>query len=238
MNNHAGDGHLANRLLAALSPEDFALLAPHLVTGALVQSEPIFGAGLAATHVWFPHEGVISFVAVDTDGEAIEIATIGPEGMTGVAVALGSETMRTEAMVQVAGRASSIETWAFRQALETSPTLKQMMLRYVLAVITQISQNAACGQLHAINTRCARWLLTTHDRVSGDSFHLTQEYLAMMLGVTRPSVSGAAGALQHAGLIRYSRGIITVVNRPGLESAACECYRIIEDEFGRLRGHG
>jgi CRP-like cAMP-binding protein len=224
--------------LAALSPQDFELLAPHLASRALIQSEPIFGSGLAASHVWFPHEGVISFVAVDAEGAAIEIATVGSEGMTGVAIALGSETMRTEAMVQVAGHGSSIETSAFRQALESSPTLKQLMLRYVLAVITQISQNAACGQLHAIDTRCARWLLTTHDRVSGDSFALTQEYLAMMLGVTRPSVSAAAGALQQAGLIRYSRGIITVVNRLGLENAACECYRIIEDEFDRLRGHG
>jgi CRP-like cAMP-binding protein len=224
--------------LAALSPQDFELLAPHLASRALIQSEPIFGSGLSASHVWFPHEGVISFVAVDAEGEAIEIATVGPEGMTGVAIVLGSETMRNEAMVQVAGHGSSIETSAFRQALESSPTLKQIMLRYVLAVITQISQNAACSQLHAINTRCARWLLSTHDRVNGDSFTLTQEYLAMMLGVTRPSVSAAASALQQAGLIRYSRGVITVVDRPGLECAACECYRIIEDEFGRLRGHG
>ena len=227
--------HRANLLLAALSIDDFALLLPHLVLVDLVQTAPIFEAGKPADQVWFPHEGVISVVGTDAHGGAVEVATIGREGMTGVALALGSETMVNDAMVQVAGRGSKMEAAAFRKALETSPSLTRLMLRYVLAVFTQISQNAACNQLHAVNTRCARWLLTAHDRVTGDSFELTQEYLAMMLGVTRPSVSAAAAALQKAGLIRYSRGMITVVDREGLEEAACECYRTIEDEFDRLR---
>jgi hypothetical protein len=139
-------------------------------------------------------------------------------------------------LVQVSGHGSSIGPAAFQQALDTSPSLRRMMQRYILAVIAQISQNAACNQLHDIRKRCARWLLTTHDRVNGDSFVLTQEYLAMMLGVARPSVSTAAAALHDAGLIRYTRGVITIMDREGLEDAACECYRIIEDEFGRLRG--
>ncbi len=227
--------HRANRLLAVLAHEDFILLAADLIVVDLVQGEGVFSAGKAASHVYFPHEGVISLVAMDAGGEAVEVATVGREGMTGIAVALGSETMTNDAMVQVSGRASRLEAGAFAKALTASPALKQVILRYVLAVLTQISQNAACNQLHAINTRCARWLLTTHDRVSGDSFVLTQEYLAMMLGVTRPSVSAAAASLQAAGLIRYSRGLITVVDRAGLEAAACECYRIIEDEFARLR---
>jgi CRP-like cAMP-binding protein len=232
------DVHRANRLLAALSADDFDRLAPHLVTGPLVQADPIFAAGRAASHVWFPHEGVISIVAAGADGESVEIATVGREGMTGVALVLGSESMTNEAMVQVSGHGSSIVPPAFQQALDASPSLRRIMQRYVLAVITQISQNAACNQLHHIRKRCARWLLTTHDRVSGDSFVLTQEYLAMMLGVARPSVSTAAAALQDAGLIRYSRGRLTVLDRQGLEDAACECYRIIEDEFGRLRNGG
>jgi CRP-like cAMP-binding protein len=227
--------HRANLLLAALAHEDFMILAPDISVVDLVQADPVFAAGKAASYVLFPHEGVVSLVAIDAAGEAVEVATVGREGMTGVAFVLGSETMTNDAMVQVSGRASRIESRAFAKALNASPTLKQMMLRYVLAVLTQISQNAACNQLHAINTRCARWLLTTHDRVSGDSFVLTQEYLAMMLGVTRPSVSAAASSLQAAGLIRYSRGVITIVDRAGLEDAACECYRIIEDEFVRLR---
>ena len=224
-----------NRLLAALSSDDFSLLKPHLTVVDLIQSEPVFESGRPAEYVWFPHEGVISIVATDAEGGAVEVATVGSEGMTGIPLVLGSDTMSNDAMVQVSGRGSRMEAAAFREAIEASPTLWRQMLRYVLAVFTQTSQNAACNQLHAINTRCARWLLTAHDRVHGDTFGLTQEYLAMMLGVTRPSVSAAAAALQRAGLIRYTRGVITVLDRPGLEEASCECYRIIEDEFARLR---
>jgi CRP-like cAMP-binding protein len=229
--------HHGNLLLAALSQEDFELLTPHLRMARMVKTEPIFARGLPASHVWFPHEGVISIVAADADGGTIEVATVGREGMTGISLVLGSETMANEAMVQVPGFASRIETAAFRAAVERAPSLRWKLLRYVLAVMTQVSQNTACNQLHVVNTRCARWLLMTHDRVSGDSFELTHEYLAMMLGVTRPSVSAAAAALKRAGLINYSRGAITVVDRGGLEAMSCECYRIVEDEFDRLRGH-
>ena len=232
-NDHA---HRNNRLLAALSVDDFNLLRPYLTPVDLIAGTPVFQAGEPASHVWFPHVGVISIVAGDADGAMVEIATVGREGMSGMSLALGSETMTNDAMVQVAGHASRMEAWAFRAAVEASPSLKEIMLRYVLAVITQISQNAACNQLHAITTRCARWLLTTHDRVGGDTFGLTQEYLAMMLGVTRPSVSAVAGSLKAAGLIKYARGKVTILDRDGLEAASCECYRIIEDECARLRG--
>lgn len=235
LDNQVANDHCNNKLLSGLSIQDFELLQRDLTLTPLVLHESIFSAGEAAEYVWFPHEGVISLVAIDAEGEAVEVATVGSEGMTGVAVVLGSDTMTNRAMVQVSGRGSKIRTSAFRNALQVSPTLKQYMLRYILAVVTQISQNAACNQLHTINTRCARWLLTTHDRVEGDSFGLTQEYLAMMLGVTRVSVSAAAGALQKAGLIRYSRGVVTITDRAGLEEAACDCYRVIEDEFVRLR---
>jgi CRP-like cAMP-binding protein len=231
----AGNIHRANRLLAALTAEDFNLLKPHLTVVDLIQNEIVFEGGRPAEYVWFPHEGVISIVATDAEGGAVEVATVGREGMTGIPLVLGSDSMSSDAMVQVSGAGSRMETSPFRDAIEASPTIRQQMLRYVLAVFGQVSQNAACNQLHAINNRCARWLLTTHDRVNGDTYALTQEYLAMMLGVTRPSVSAAAGALQKAGLIRYSRGVITILDRGGLEAASCECYRIIEDEFTRLR---
>ena len=231
----AGNIHRVNRLLAALTAEDFNLLKPHLTVVDLIQNEIVFEGGRPAEYVWFPHEGVISIVATDAEGGAVEVATVGREGMTGIPLVLGSDSMSSDAMVQVSGAGSRMETSAFRDAIEASPTIRQQMLRYVLAVFGQVSQNAACNQLHAINNRCARWLLTTHDRVNGDTYALTQEYLAMMLGVTRPSVSAAAGALQKAGLIRYSRGVITILDRGGLEAASCECYRIIEDEFTRLR---
>ena len=233
-----GNIHRSNRLLSALTNDDFSRLKPHLAVVELVQKERVFEGGAPAEHVYFPHEGVISIVATDADGGAVEVATVGREGMTGIALVLGSDTMASDAMVQVSGRGSRMDAGAFREAVEASATLRQQMLRYVLAVLTQVSQNAACNQLHHINTRCARWLLTAHDRVAGDSYALTQEYLAMMLGVTRPSVSAAAAALQKAGLIRYSRGVITILDRVGLEAASCECYRIIEDEFVRLRGPG
>jgi CRP-like cAMP-binding protein len=231
-----GKIHLTNRLLAALKKPDFDLLAPHLALVDLVQNDTVFDAGKPATHVWFPHEGVISMVATDAEGGAVEVATVGREGMTGIAPVLGSDTMASDSMVQVSGQASRMETSRFVSAIEASPSFRNRMQRYVLAVFTQVSQNAACNQLHSINTRCARWLLTTHDRVNGDTFVLTQEYLAMMLGVTRPSVSAAAASLQSAGLIRYSRGVITILDRTGLEAASCECYRIIENEFTRLCG--
>ena len=163
---------LDNRLLAALSDGDFDLPRPHLTPVDLIPGTPVFHAGEGASHVWFPYLGVISIVAGDADGKTVEIATVGREGMTGVSLVLGSETMTNDAMVQVAGHGSRMEVAAFHAAVDVSPSLKQMMLRYELAVITQISQNAACNQLHAINTRCARWLLTTHDRVGGDSFGL------------------------------------------------------------------
>jgi CRP-like cAMP-binding protein len=224
-----------NHLLATLSDDDFDLLRPHLAPVDLITATPVFRAGEPASHVWFPHLGVISIVAGDADGGTVEVATVGREGMTGVSLVLGSETMTNDAMVQVAGHGCRMEAAAFYTAVEASPSLRRVMLRYVLAVITQISQNAACNQLHAINSRCARWLLTTHDRVAGDSFGLTQEFLAMMLGVTRPSVSTAAAALKAAGLVNYSRGVVSILDRKGLEAASCECYRIIENEFDRLR---
>jgi CRP-like cAMP-binding protein len=228
------NAHLANRLLAALQPDDLDLLLPHLTASPLVRDRNIFHSGEPAAHVWFPHSGVISIVAEDSYGAAIEVATIGREGMTGLPFVLGSETMANSAMVQVAGHGSKIASPAFCHALDQSPSLRRMMQRQVLAAITQISQNVACNQLHALNDRCARWLLMTHDRVDGARFELTQEYLAMMLGVTRPSVSSAASTLQKAGLIRYSRGQITIVDRPGLEAASCECYAIVYREMARL----
>jgi CRP-like cAMP-binding protein len=225
-----------NHLLAALSPGDRGLLQPHLVVADLVQDAQVFVSGAPAGYVWFPHEGVISVVATDASGGTVEVATIGHEGMSGIAIALGCTAMANDAMVQVSGHGTRVDPQAFKEALAASPTLKELMLRYVMAVFTQVSQNAACNQLHHITTRCARWLLTTHDRVSGDTFSLTQEYLSMMLGVTRPSVSSAAASLQNAGLIRYTRGRITILDRAGLEGAACECYRIIDHAFERIGG--
>jgi CRP-like cAMP-binding protein len=209
-------------------------IRPALEPVELVKDHPIFLPGEPASHVWFPNNGMISIVALDDKGSAIEVATVGHEGMTGLSVVLGSETMIYSSMVQVPGDGWRLETAAFRRLLDRRPTIRSVMLRYVLAALTQMGQNAACGQLHNLEARCARWLLMAHDDVAGDTFPLTQDYLAMMLGVTRPSVSEAASSLQRAGLIRYVRGQITVLDRPRLEAMSCECYRIVRREFERL----
>jgi len=209
-------------------------LAPSLEAVALVKGHPVFNPGEPASHVWFPSSGVISIVALDDEGSAVEVATVGREGMTGLAIALGSETMVYASMVQVPGHGWRIEASTFRQLIDRHPSIKASMLRYVAAAMTQMGQNAACARLHDIEARCARWLLHAHDDVEGDTFPLTQDYLAMMLGVTRPSVSGAASGLRKEMLIRYVRGQITVVDRAGLEAASCQCYGIIRREFDRL----
>ena len=225
-----------NALLRALAPADLEALRPALEAVALVKDTPVFQPGERASYVWFPTNGMISIVALDHSGSAIEVATVGREGMTGLAVVLGAETMIYASMVQVPGDGWRIETSAFRQAMERHPAIRAAMLTYVLASLTQMGQNVACAQLHDTESRCARWLLLAHDEVDGDDFPLTQDYLAMMLGVTRPSVSAAASALQKAGLIRYVRGQIQILDRPGLETLSCDCYAIVRREFERLLG--
>jgi CRP-like cAMP-binding protein len=229
--NHPAGG---NSLLRALAPEDMDALRPALENVILAKDHAVFQPGEPASHVWFPDSGMISIVALDDQGSAIEVATIGHQGMTGLAALLGSDTTIFSAMVQLPGDGRRIESSAFRQLLDRRPAIRTVMLRYVLAAMTQMGQNVACGQLHNTEARCARWLLLAHDDAGSDSFPLTQDYLAMMLGVTRPSVSAAASALQKAGLIRYVRGRMDIVNRPGLEAVSCECYTIVRDEFRRL----
>jgi CRP-like cAMP-binding protein len=225
---------MANVLLRALAPNDMDALRPLLEKVALVKDHPVFLPGEPASHVWFPRTGMISIVALDHQGSAIEVATVGHEGMTGLSTVLGDETMIYSSMVQVPGDGWRVETAAFRQLIDRRPAIRAVMLRYVLAAMTQMGQNGACAQLHNTEARCARWLLLAHDDVEGDSFPLTQDYLAMMLGVTRPSVSTAASALQKAGLIRYVRGQIEILDRPGLEALSCECYGIVRREYARL----
>jgi CRP-like cAMP-binding protein len=229
-----GPPEKGNALLRALAADDMEAIRPALQPVALVKDHPIFLPGEPASHVWFPTNGMISIVALDDRGSAIEVVTVGHEGMSGLSVVLGSETMIYSSMVQVPGEGWRIETAAFRRLLDERPGIRAVMLRYVLAAMTQMGQNAACGQLHNVDARCARWLLLAHDDVEGDTFPLTQDYLAMMLGVTRPSVSEAASSLQKAGLIRYVRGQVTILDRPGLEAMSCECYRIVRGEFERL----
>ncbi len=228
-----------NRLLAALSPAEMEVLRPNLEQVSVPFKQTLIEADKPIQHVYFLHRGVASLVQEMEDGTIIEVATIGPEGIVGLAAMLDEGFISATAFAQIPGEASRMEAGAFRRALDRTPQLHRLLSRYTLALINQLSRNSACNRAHEVEQRLARWLLLTHDRAYADTFPLTQEFMAHMLGVSRPSVSIAAGILQRAGLISYARGNITVTDRPGLEAASCKCYRVIRSQFDRLiRGHG
>jgi len=223
--------HRGNRLLAALTPQDSKLLLPHIELVDCEHRNILVDAGERVARVYFPHSAVICLVAVMRESGIAETATIGPEGLVGLEVLLGTERATSRSLVQVPGTASAIPGRALRKAVEESPSLRALLLRYVGAFLVQVTQSVACNSLHKVEERCCRWLLMAHDRVGRDSFPLTQEFLADLLGVHRPTVTIVARTLQAAGLIRYSRGVVTIVDRRGLEQAACECYDIVRQAF-------
>jgi CRP-like cAMP-binding protein len=225
---------LRNRLFADLPPEEGAQLRPHLERVALGVKEVIYEPNQPIPYIYFPETGVTSILVIMVDGKASEVGLVGHEGMLGLPVFLGAETSPGQSFSQVPGESLRMAAPVFTEMIPRAGTLTRRLQRYTQALFTQVSQSAACNNLHAIEQRCCRWLLMTHDRVGGDEFVLTHEFLAAMLGVRRASVSAVAATLQRAGLIRYHRGRMTIVNRPGLEAAACECYRIITAEYDRL----
>ncbi|HWB48111.1 MAG TPA: Crp/Fnr family transcriptional regulator [Stellaceae bacterium] len=225
-----------NQILAALPSDEFERLARDLQPIDLPTRMDLYERSNPVEFVYFLHRGVVSMTTPFDNGTSVEIATIGPEGMVGIPVFLGADRMPSNAFVQVAGHGVRLSADAFRRIIAMCPSLNHLLLRYTLALMDQMAQTAACNRTHAIEERCARWLLMTHDRVYANEFPLTQEFLAQMLGVRRPSVSIAAGMLAKAGLISYVRGRITIIDREGLEAAACNCYHIIADEFRRLVG--
>lgn len=170
------------------------------------------------------------------NGEAVEVATVGNEGMVGLPVFLEAATIPGKAFAQIPGEAWRMSADTFKEQVSPGTPLHELLQRYTQALFNLISQSTACNRLHTVEERACRWLLMTHDRVGSDSFPLTQEFLAQMLGVRRPTVSTVASILQRAGFISYSRGKITILDREGLESASCECYEIIRAEFERLVG--
>ena len=225
-----------NRLLGALSRAELALLRPHLELVLLEQHETIFGLDHPINSVYFPETAVVSFVNTFENGGTVEVGTAGCEGMVGLPVFLGEPTSPVTVFTQIPGTAARMNAATFA-ALATAPgSLQGMMLRYTQAFLTQVSQTAACNAAHLVEQRCARWLLMTHDRVEGDDFPLTHEFLAFMLSVRRAGVTLAMRALQDAGLVHYTRGRVAVVDRAGLEGASCECYRVVNAHFARLLG--
>jgi CRP-like cAMP-binding protein len=228
--------HSENRLIRALPLDVSEKLGQQLEVLDMEVRHCVFEPDRPSQYVYFPLSAVISVLAKMHEGVAVEIATVGREGMVGLEVFLGGEQMPASANCQIAGRAARIGADAFREVVRDSAPLTALLLRYTQAMLTQVAQSVACNRVHLLEERCARWLLATHDRVSGNRFDLTQEFLAEMLGVRRPSASITASILQRAGFIRYSRGRIEVVDRAGLESAACECYGVIAREYERLIG--
>lgn len=225
-----------NKLLRALSQEEYDRLAPHLEFVTLPFKSVLYEPYQPVDFVYFLNHGVISMVTITEEGETVEAATLGNEGMAGIHVLLGIEQVSLQVIAQVAGDGMRMRVDAFRREVTPGTQLYQLLLRYTQALISQLSQTVACNRLHSVEERCCRWLLMCHDRVPNDEFFLTQELLSQMLGVRRASVSVVAAILQKAGLITYSRGRIRILDRQGLENASCECYQLVKTEFDRLLG--
>ncbi len=226
----------ANRLLDLLLPKDYGRLRPHLQRIPLEYKQSLYRANKPIGFVYFIETGVGSLVNTMANGQAAEVGTIGNEGLVGLPLVFGDDRAPTSVYVQVPGVGLKMKAKLFTKELARSASMRVVMLRYAHAFFNQVAQSAACNHFHTIQQRCCRWMLMTHDRMESDEFLLTQEFLAMMLGVQRTGVTVAAGALQWAGLIRYTRGNVTIIDRPGLLRRSCECYGVSKKEFDRLLG--
>jgi CRP-like cAMP-binding protein len=225
-----------NRLLSALSSEDFQNLAPHLTPIDLEKGRLLYDPGDSITIVYFPVEGVVSLMTLMESGDAIESATIGREGALGLQAAIGPRESLSRAIVQVPGRALRVSAGLLQDLWRRSPSLRDLVDRHNQVVYGHAIQSVACNALHSVEARFCRWLLACHDRIDSGSIQLTQEFLADMLGVQRTTVTAVAQTLQNRGLIAYRRGVVDILDRQGLEAAACECYRTVQRTYERLFG--
>ncbi|MFZ2030805.1 MAG: Crp/Fnr family transcriptional regulator [Vitreimonas sp.] len=225
-----------NRILAALPPLEFAMLANHLTHVDLALGESLHRAGDVISNVFFVESGFISALTMLSDGQPLEIGLIGAEGVAGVSVILGATHSYSETMCQTGGGAYRITTGELKAAVAHAPHLRDLLLRYTHVFHVQVAQTAACNAHHELGQRLARWLLAAHDRSGVAELSLTQDLIAIMLGVRRSTVSIAASTLQRAGVIRYQHGRITIIDRVGLENAACECYEAVATEYRALFG--
>lgn len=230
--DHAGD----NRLLRALPRETHARLQPYLEKVRLGGRQILYEPDQPIEHVYFPDRCVVSLFAVMARGAPVEVATVGNEGVVGAAVFLGAATTAWRAVGQIEGDAWRMPAAVFRTVSRREEPLRDLLQRYVQAYADQVSQSAACARAHSLWERCARTLLATHDRMAGGHLQLTQEALASTLGVRRATASGVMGALRAAGIVRYSRGRVTIVDRARLEASSCECYQIMNVGYDRLLG--
>lgn len=223
-----------NRLLRALPPEERKRLRPHLEKVAFSSGQVVCEPGERIDYCYFPTNSVVSLLYTMQDGSTAEMGLVGNEGVLGVALFLGGGSTCSTALVAVAGDAFRLPAKLLQEEIGRPGPLQYLLLRYTQALITQVSQTAVCNRLHSVEQRLCRWLLLCHDRKNCSELLMTQELIANMLGGRRESVTVAAGHLQDAGLIHYCRGRIRILDRAGLESNVCECYRVVEDEFDRL----
>jgi CRP-like cAMP-binding protein len=222
-----------NRLLGALSPEEYERLAPHLESVSLGLGETLFGPDEQIQYVHFPVTAVVSLLTDLEDGTGMEVGLVGREGLVGISAILGGSETKV-ATVQAAGTSFRLRVGKLQAEFGRGGQLQAALLRYTHALMTQISQSVVCNSRHHVEGRLARWLLMFHDRVGTNEFELTHEFMASMLGVRRASVSEIANKLQEMGLVRYQRGHFTILNRKGLEEFTCECYQVVKEKFDDL----
>jgi CRP-like cAMP-binding protein len=225
---------LDNKMLASLPRKDFEALKPHLVPVSLAQGFIVYEAGAEVDYVYFPHSGMFSLLAVMRDGKAIETATVGREGVIGAMAGLGLYKSLVRVTVQLSLQSSKIAAAPFRKSVAASAAIRDLCVRYNEVMLTQARITAACNALHPVEERFCRWLLQSADRAASDTVALTQELLAEMLGVRRTSVTDVARKMQDRGVITYSRGVITILDREALERFSCECYESLIEQAATL----
>jgi len=224
-----------NNILDALPAEERERLFPHLTLVEMPLGMVLYEAGEALRHIYFPTDSIVSLLYVMKDGASAEIAVVGNEGAIGVSLFMGGETTPSRGIVQSAGSAYRLSGRRLKQEFERHGQLLHVLLRYTQSLITQMAQTAVCNRHHSIDQQLCRWLLLSLDRLPSNRLNMTQELIANMLGVRREGVTGAAGNLQDLGVIHYSRGRITVLDRPKLEQLSCECYAVVKQETDRLQ---
>ena len=225
---------LQNKLLAVLPAGEFERLQPHLKLVTLPLGEALYESGTQLKHVYFPTTSIVSLLYVMADGSSAEIAVVGNEGLIGVSLFMGGETTPSRAVVQSAGHAYQLPGKILKEEFTRAAAMQHLLLRYTQSLLTQMAQTAVCNRHHSLDQQLCRWLLLSLDRLTSNELIMTQELIANMLGVRREGVTEAAGKLQDAGVIEYSRDHITVIDRPALEARTCECYAVVKAESDRL----
>ena len=223
-----------NRLLAALPDAEWQRWQPQLEWIEMPLGQVMYESGRTLSHVYFPTTAIVSLLYVMEDGASAEIAVVGNEGVVGISLFMGGESTPSRAVVQSAGQGFRLKGQTIKDEFNRAGPAMHLLLRYTQALITQMAQTAVCNRHHSVDQQLCRWLLLSLDRLPGSELRMTQELIANMLGVRREGVTEAAAKLQHAGLIRYSRGHIMVLDRPGLEARTCECYAVVKKEYDRL----